>query len=95
MKYAVANSFLLRNARTVLSDRIAKSASLLIEDGRIARIVDSSSDEAVKSDSVIDLDGFTLFPGFIDFHIHGAVGVDAMAATADDQIGRASCRERV
>ena len=84
MNHAIANSFLLRNARTVLSDRIAESASLLIEDGRIARIVDSSSDEAVKSDSLIDLDGLTLFPGFIDVHIHGAVGVDAMEAGADD-----------
>ena len=84
MIYAIANSFLLRNARTVLSDRIAESASLLIEDGRIARIFDSSSDEAVKSDSVIDLHGLTLFPGFIDVHIHGAVGVDAMDAGADD-----------
>ena len=84
MNYAVANSLLLRNARTVLSDRIAESAGLLIEDGRIARIVDSSSDEAVKSDSVIDLDGLTLFPGFIDVHIHGAVGVDAIEAGAPD-----------
>ena len=84
MNHAVANSLLLLNARLVLSDRIAESASLLIEHGRIARIVDSSSDEAVESDSVIDLDGLTLFPGFIDVHIHGAVGVDAMEASADD-----------
>ena len=29
----------------------------------------------------IDLGGTTLFPGFIDVHIHGAVGVDVMDAT--------------
>jgi len=68
----------------VLPERTAELASVLIEDGRIARIVDSSSDEAVKPDSVIDLHGRTLFPGFIDVHIHGAVGVDAMEAGADD-----------
>ena len=84
MNYAIANSFLLRNARTVLSDRIAESASLLIEDGRIARIFDSSSADSVKADSLLELDGLTLFPGFIDIHIHGAAGVDAMDASSDD-----------
>ena len=83
------NSVLLRNVRIVLPERTSESASVLIEDGRIARIFDSSSDEAVKPDSVIDLHGRTLFPGFIDVHIHGAVGVDAMEAGADD-LGRVS-----
>jgi N-acetylglucosamine-6-phosphate deacetylase len=31
-----------------------------------------------------DLAGLTIYPGFIDLHIHGAVGVDAMEATADE-----------
>src|SRR5205807_6734164 len=75
---------LLRNARIVRPERISESANLLIEEGRIARFFDSTSDEAVKSDSVIDLHGLTLFPGFIDVHIHGAVGVDAMEAGAPD-----------
>ena len=75
---------LLSNARIVLPERISESANLLIEDGRIARILDSSSDKTAEADKVIDLDGLTLFPGFIDVHIHGAVGVDAMEAGADD-----------
>ena len=78
------NSVLLRNARIVLPERTSESASVLIEDGRIARIFDSSSDESVKADSLMDLSGLRLFPGFIDVHIHGAVGVDAMEAGADD-----------
>src|SRR5207249_1043368 len=57
---------------------------LLIQNGRIAQIVDSTSDEPIKADSVIDLHGLTLFPGFIDVHIHGAAGVDTMDARADD-----------
>ena len=32
----------------------------------------------------IDLRGQTLWPGFIDVHIHGAAGIDAMDARADD-----------
>ena len=75
---------LLRNARLVLADRVTKSANLLIEDGRIAGVGGNQSTDSVKADSVIDLGGFTLFPGFIDIHIHGAVGVDTMAADAND-----------
>ena len=84
MKVARARSLVLRNVRIVLPERTAESASVLIEDGRIARIFDSSSDESVKADSLMELDGLTLFPGFIDIHIHGAAGVDTMdASTAD------------
>ena len=73
---------LLRNACIVLPERPAESASLLIEDGRIARIFDSTA-KLPTVGSTIDLGGLTVFPGFIDVHLHGAVGVDAMEAGAD------------
>lgn len=84
MNDAHAMTTLLRHARLVLPDRTTESAGLFIEGGRISRILDPQSDASVKADSVIDLDGLTLYPGFIDLHIHGAVGVDTMDATADD-----------
>src|SRR5439155_25794940 len=68
----------------VLPEQIAETSSLLIEDGRIAQIFDPPSDRSGKAESVIDLDGLTIFPGFIDLHIHGAKGVDTMAASAED-----------
>lgn len=74
-------TILLRNARIVFPERAAK-ASLLIHEERIARIVES--DTTPEADSIVDLDGLTLFPGFIDVHIHGAVGVDTMEASAAD-----------
>jgi N-acetylglucosamine-6-phosphate deacetylase len=77
-------TILLQNCRVVLLDRTAETSSLLIESGRIARIIDPNSNQSLKADSVIDLDGLTLFPGFIDVHIHGATGVDTMSAGADD-----------
>jgi N-acetylglucosamine-6-phosphate deacetylase len=68
---------LLDNATVILPDREV-AAGVLIEDGRISAIGDSF--DAAEE---IDLAGTTLLPGFIDVHIHGAVGVDVMDATAD------------
>jgi N-acetylglucosamine-6-phosphate deacetylase len=77
------NRQLLRNARIVLPDRITGSASILIEDDRIAHIFDAESPPSVPNEAIIDLKGLTLFPGFIDIHIHGAVGVDTMEASSE------------
>jgi N-acetylglucosamine-6-phosphate deacetylase len=79
-----SSSILLRGARLVLPQRVAESASLLIEKGRIARIFESDMDDAIGFEKTFDLGGLTLFPGFIDVHIHGAVGVDTMEANAED-----------
>ena len=68
---------LLKNADVVLPDRVSK-LSVLIADGKIASLEDGSAGEE------IDLAGATLLPGFIDVHIHGAVGIDVMDATAAD-----------
>jgi len=66
---------LLKNANVVLPDREV-TASVLIAGGRISAIGDS-----LDAAEEIDLAGTTLLPGFIDVHIHGAVGVDVMDAT--------------
>jgi len=78
------SDLLLRGARLILPSGIDDSKDLLIENGRIARIL--SSRESLKGSNVksLDLDGFSLFPGFIDVHIHGAAGVDTMEATTDE-----------
>jgi N-acetylglucosamine-6-phosphate deacetylase len=75
---------LLTKARIVLPERIADRGSLIIENDRIERILDSPTETDPKTDNLIDLDGLTLFPGFIDIHIHGAAGVDTMDASAED-----------
>ena len=69
---------LLKNANVVLPDREAKKLSVLIADGKIA------SFEGGNAGEEIDLAGATLLPGFIDVHIHGAVGIDVMDATPAD-----------
>jgi N-acetylglucosamine-6-phosphate deacetylase len=81
----IHGKLLLRNARLVLPHKLAEGASLLIEGDRIARILErTTNDDDARAEEIIELDGATLFPGFIDAHIHGAVGVDTMEAEAAD-----------
>ncbi|HEY2961522.1 MAG TPA: N-acetylglucosamine-6-phosphate deacetylase [Pyrinomonadaceae bacterium] len=75
-----SNRLLLRNASVVLPDRTIEHATILVENGLIAAVRDDTT--ARSSDvETLDLDGLTVLPGFIDVHIHGAVGVDVMEAT--------------
>jgi N-acetylglucosamine-6-phosphate deacetylase len=82
-----ATALLLRGALLTLPSSLAASSQLLIKHGTIAQIL--SNDLPTGNFTVIDLDGHTLYPGFIDVHIHGAVGVDTMDATAE-QLRRVS-----
>lgn len=77
-------SLLLRNARIVTPGAVIERGCVLIDGGRIARLADSVSSEKLRADSEIDLSGQTLFPGFVDVHLHGAAGVDTLNAGADD-----------
>jgi len=77
-------NLLLQDARIVLPDRVVEHADLFIDDSRIANISESSSNEPLAANATVNLRGLTLFPGFIDLHIHGAVGVDTMTAAAAD-----------
>ena len=84
MKGSHDTSALLGNVRAVLPQRMIERASLLIQDGLVSRILESPVTALPQAKSILDLKNLTLFPGFIDAHIHGAIGVDSMAANADD-----------
>ncbi|HEX8187945.1 MAG TPA: N-acetylglucosamine-6-phosphate deacetylase [Pyrinomonadaceae bacterium] len=63
---------------------MVENASLSVEAGRIA-VVGGGADAARGGAArVLDLEGLTLYPGFIDVHIHGAVGVDTLEAGRED-----------
>ncbi len=72
---------LLRGARIVTPHDVLDAATLFVENGRIKLI---PIDAAPNPDAarVYDLHGLTLMPGFIDVHIHGALGVDVTSADA-------------
>ena len=68
----------LTNAQLILPDAI-QPGSLLIRDGFINRL----SKRPSRSAPIMDLGGGYLAPGFIDLHIHGAMGRDTMEATPE------------
>ena len=69
--------------------KLFNGASLLdhpvvaIEDGRIASIATRTESEIPAQVPVVDYPGATLAPAFLDVHIHGAAGHDAMEATPE------------
>ncbi|HUQ33255.1 MAG TPA: N-acetylglucosamine-6-phosphate deacetylase, partial [Pyrinomonadaceae bacterium] len=77
-------NLLLKDACVVLPQKVSEGASLLVKDGRIARIFEAGEEFNDKAEETYDLKGLTLFPGFIDVHIHGAIGIDTMEASAED-----------
>lgn len=69
----------LQNARVVLPDRVMDAGTVVVEAGLIVSVGDSIDAKG----EVLDLSGAVLMPGFIDVHIHGAVGIDVMEATPE------------
>lgn len=67
------------NARLILPDEIRRG-SLTVRNGRIAGLAAGAAKKKSGGET-IDLKGGFLAPGFIDLHIHGAMGADAMDAT--------------
>ena len=69
------------NTRLIFPDGIRDGLEVVVEEGRIAAIHERSL--AHQKHGVIDLNGNYLAPGFIDLHVHGALGRDTMEASAE------------
>jgi N-acetylglucosamine-6-phosphate deacetylase len=68
------------NTRLIFPDAIRNGLEVIVEEGKIAAIrerIHRSGEE------VIDLNGNYLAPGFIDLHVHGALGCDTMEASGE------------
>jgi N-acetylglucosamine-6-phosphate deacetylase len=74
----------LRGGRVVTPAGVLERASVRVEGGRVARVSTSESEAGPAGAETLDLSGLTLYPGFVDVHIHGSVGVDLMEASAED-----------
>jgi N-acetylglucosamine-6-phosphate deacetylase len=63
------------NARLFFSDGIRDGLELVVENGKIAAIREQIHTQRKE---IVDLRGNYLAPGFIDLHVHGALGRDTM-----------------
>jgi N-acetylglucosamine-6-phosphate deacetylase len=66
----------LVGGEAVLPERVLPSATILIEHGVIAEILDGAA--APAADPVVDCRGCWVVPGFVDVHVHGVSGRDVL-----------------
>ena len=88
-------AFVVRGARVVTPGKDLGVVDVRIESGRIAAV---GGDVArCEGDRVVEADGLTLLPGFVDIHSHGRGGADFCDATdaAFDTIGRGKLEDGV
>jgi N-acetylglucosamine-6-phosphate deacetylase len=81
------------NARLIFPDGIRDGFEVVAEEGKITAIREqtrlrsprrpAARQARVRGEDVVDLSGNYLAPGFVDLHVHGAVGRDTMEASAE------------
>jgi len=81
---------ILTNARLIFSDGLRDGLEVVVEEGKIAEIRPpapklrrTGEQTRTSSKDVVDLDGNYLAPGFIDLHVHGALGRDSMDSSVE------------
>lgn len=73
-------SVLLKNVDLATTEETVRNVSVRIENGGISAI----SEGLLAAGEELDLKGATLYPGFIDIHIHGSAGIDTNSASTGD-----------
>src|SRR5438270_4336302 len=71
---------IFKNGRLIFPNGVRDGLDLLVEDGMITAI---RAQAHAMGEKIVDLEGNYLAPGFIDLHVHGAMGRDTMEASAD------------
>jgi N-acetylglucosamine-6-phosphate deacetylase len=71
---------IFRNARLIFPDGIREGREIVTQRGKIAEIRQQTK---APANNVVDVDGNYLAPGFVDLHVHGAIGHDTMEASAE------------
>ena len=75
---------LIKNAHVISPDVDLKRANVVIERGRIKAVTREAA--AGPFDTVVDVKGKYVVPGFIDVHLHGACGYDVCDADRPEAI---------
>jgi N-acetylglucosamine-6-phosphate deacetylase len=79
-EHRALNEMILTNARLIFPDGIRDGLEVVAERGKIAAIRDQAP---ARSEDIVDLHGNYVAPGFIDLHVHGALGRDSMEASTE------------
>ncbi len=78
----MTTSLLFTHAQLITPTRHIASGWLLAREHKIAALGEGDAPDSLDAE-VIDAAGRTLLPGFIDVHVHGGAGSEAMDATRD------------
>jgi len=79
---------IIKNARIVAETDCYDRVWLRVENGKISAIAPGDSPD-LPDVNIIDANGATLLPGFIDIHAHGGDGFDVMDGDVDSLAGMA------
>jgi len=69
---------IFKNGRLIFPNGVRDGLDLVAENGMITAIC---AHAAATGETIVDLEGNYLAPGFIDLHVHGAMGRDTMQAS--------------
>src|SRR6266702_952732 len=72
-------SMIFKNGRLIFPNGVRDGLDLVAENGMITAI---RAQPHAAGETIIDLENNYLAPGFIDLHVHGAMGCDTMQASA-------------
>ena len=70
---------IFKNGRLIFPNGVRDGLDLLVEEGLITAI---RAEAPAMGEQIVDLQGNYLAPGFVDLHVHGAMGRDTMEASA-------------
>src|SRR6266404_4728416 len=68
------------NARLIFPDGVRDGLEVVVREGKIVAIREQTQ---APEEEIVDLGGNYLAPGFIDLHVHGALGRDTIEASAE------------
>src|SRR2546423_4401510 len=75
----VPHRMIFKNGRLIFPNGVRDGLDLVAEDGMITAI---RAQAPAMGETIVDLENNYLSPGFIDLHVHGAMGRDTMQASA-------------
>ncbi len=74
----IMSNYVITNGRIYTEEQVIENGYLVVEDGKISDIQKGNYTGNLQQ---VDAKGQNVLPGFIDIHIHGGYGEDAMDAS--------------